>query len=111
DRDLVVDLLALVGVQVRIDADIAHHQLALERDRAQLLGQRGGILHREAEQLRAALEDRADARREILLDRGEIGVQGSELRGFHASEYRKERTRRYAVGRERQQIAPPAARL
>src|SRR6476659_7072552 len=56
DGDLVVDLLALLGVDERKDPDVRDDELALERERAQLLGQRVGVLYRESGEVRAVLE-------------------------------------------------------
>src|SRR5438477_12162374 len=75
--DLVVDRLALLGIDERVHADVGHDQLLLERERAQLLGQRGGVLDRETVQLRAALEDRLEPQREVFLDRRHVRVQAS----------------------------------
>src|SRR5204862_437147 len=88
-RDLVVDRLALLGVDERIDADVGHDQLPLERERAQLLGQGGGVLDRETVQLRAAVEDRLEPGGEVFLDRlvhgGFDPAQGSLPSGNYTS--------------------------
>src|SRR5690349_12888532 len=77
DGDLVVDLLALLGVDEWIDADVGDDELALERERAQLLGQCGRILYGESLQVRAMLEDRLQPHGEVFLDRWLLGVKAS----------------------------------